>query len=64
MREEVLTKSLLDILQLSIDLANSVRADIATENSAISNETVLAVSNFRAKHDELETVLDILNGVH
>lgn len=54
---------LLDLIQTAVDLANSVRDDIAEQRS-ISNDTILLLSRFRTKHDELDGILDTLNGVN
>lgn len=54
---------IVDFIQTAIDLANSVRDDISEQRS-ISNETILLLSKFRAKHDELNTILDVVEGVN
>lgn len=54
---------LLDLIQNAVDLANSVLDDVREQRS-ISDETIILLSRFRAKHDELNTLLDIANEVN
>lgn len=58
-----LKQNLLDLIQNAVDLANSVRDDIKEQRS-ISDETIVLLSDFMKKHDELDTILDIVNGIN
>lgn len=58
-----LKKQLLEFVQAAVDLANNIQHDISYEGE-ISYSSILQLSEFRRKHDELETILDILNGVN
>lgn len=55
--------SLLDFIQLAIDLGNSVADDIKHEHGEISENTVLLLSQFKSKHDDLADVLELANGI-
>lgn len=54
---------IMDLIQIAVDLANSVRDDISEQRS-ISNETILLLSKFRTKHDELDGILDMVEGIN
>ena len=58
-----LKQNLLDLIQSAIDLANSVRDDVK-ERQTISNKTILLLNEFKLKHDNLDTILDVVNGIN
>lgn len=58
-----LNKNLLLLIQSSIDLANQVRKDIELGHT-ISLETVEALNKFVTNHDNLDTVLDVINDIN
>jgi hypothetical protein len=60
---EDLKQNLEALVQAAVDLANSV-ADDLREQRSISDETVLLLNDFRKKHDELDTILDVINGIN
>lgn len=53
---------LVDFIQSAIDLFNSVQEDIANDQGH-SDETILCLSDFKAKHDGLADALDIMKGL-
>lgn len=63
MTSETLMQSMDDLIQTAVALANSVKEDIKEQRS-ISDGTVLILSEFRRRHDELNDVLDLINGVN
>ena len=63
MSKDSLKENLMALIQAAVDLANSVSDDIKEQRS-ISNETVILLSDFRTKHDELDTILDVVNGIN
>ncbi len=60
---EDLRKNLMELILSAVALANSVQQDIADER-IITYDTVLALNDFQTKHDELDTILDIVNGIN
>lgn len=60
---EDLRQNLLTLVQSAVDLANSVKDDIK-EHRSISDTTIILLNDFQTKHDELDTILDILNGIN
>ena len=58
-----LTKLLLEFVEISVDLSNSVRSDAIGEDRVVSNDTIILLNKFRLKHDELSEILDLLNGI-
>jgi hypothetical protein len=63
MTNDELKNNLMDLIQAAVDLANSVRDDVQ-EMRHISDETILLLSDFRRKHDEIDNLLDVLNGIN
>lgn len=61
-RPKELSQKLLQFVQSCCDLASSIEADVA-DYGQISDETVLYLHEFTKQHEELETILDILNGI-
>lgn len=61
MSEEM--SSLLDLIQLSVDLSISIVEDLKG-TQMVSNETVAILLKFKAKHDELIGILDTVNGMN
>lgn len=53
---------ILDLVQAAVDLANSVVSDIK-DMRYISDDTVLALSQFKIQHDSLVELLDVANEV-
>lgn len=58
-----LIQTLLEFVQGAVDLADSVRDDTMARGR-ITEKTIDLLNDFRKKHDELSTVLDIANGVN
>ncbi len=58
-----LHQNLLNLIQCAVDLANSVKDDIREQRS-ISDTTIILLNDFQLKHDELDTILDVVNGVN
>lgn len=51
------------LIKAAADLANSIEADIKRDRS-ISGTTVIYLSQFDSKLQDLKTALDILNGIN
>lgn len=62
MRED-LKVNLLDLIQSAVDLANSIQQDVK-DGMQVTEETVIYLNDFRQKHDALENILDVINGVN
>lgn len=58
-----LKDNLTALVEVAVDLADSVKEDIK-EQRHVSDETILQLSKFYKLHTELDTILDIINGIN
>lgn len=59
---EDLKLNLVNLIESAVSLANSVQEDLK-ETGEISEITVVLLNDFKRRHDDLDTVLDIVNGL-
>lgn len=58
-----LKQAMLVLIQSAADLANSVEKDIR-DGRSISNTTIILLNTFDMQLNEIQTELDILNGIN
>ncbi len=51
------------MVQSAVDLANAVKSDLRDNNGLISSATVVLLDDFKKQHDDLDTILDVINGI-
>jgi hypothetical protein len=59
---EDLKQNLINLIESAVSLANSVQEDLK-DTGIISEITTVLLTDFKRRHDELDTVLDIVNGL-
>jgi arginine deiminase len=59
----ILNAELVEMIQLAVDLANSLQEDLEDNRQVVSDATIALLSQFRQKHDYLNEVLDVESGL-
>lgn len=58
-----LRNNLVTLIQAGADLANSIQRDLE-QDGEVSDESILTLNSFYLIYEELEDILDIVNGIN